>query len=167
MVVEFNHFPEISKKLENALSKVVRETAMDIQARAASAAPVAAENGSFLRDSIYVTGAGMSSTYGRGVRKAGSLKANKHGVISGKRIQRYIARKDRQAKQEAMLFNELPPPPDKTSAYVAVGATYGMYVNYGTRRMPARPFWEPAIEAARPGFDAALSAIESQLGGTP
>ena len=163
MVVVFNHFPEISKQLENALSGIVHNTALDIQTRAASAAPVAT---GLLRDSIYVTGGGGSSTYAR-INPVAKLGHNKGGVSTRRHIQSFIKRRAKQLKQEALLFNELPPPPGKTSAYVAVGATYGLYVNYGTRRMPARPFWEPAIEAARPGFDAALSAIESQLGGTP
>lgn len=53
--------------------------------------------------------------------------------------------------------------PDKTTAYVAVAAAYGAPQNYGTRHLPARPFFEPGIEDARPGFEAALAAIEGQL----
>lgn len=59
---------------------------------------------------------------------------------------------------------EVEAPPDNKTAYVAVGALYGIYQNYGTRYLPPRPFFEPGIEATQPDFEAALSAIESQLG---
>lgn len=42
---------------------------------------------------------------------------------------------------------------------VLVGAHYGIYVNYGTRFMAARPFYEPGIAAVRPQFMAAMKAI--------
>jgi HK97 gp10 family phage protein len=60
----------------------------------------------------------------------------------------------------------LPPvdaPPDDYTAYVGVGAYYGVYVNYGTRYMAARPFWEPAIDQVRSGFDAAMDAIRQKM----
>lgn len=100
----------------------------------AQAASNAAVDTGFLRNSIYtVTTEG--STYGR----AGS------------------------APGDATLLPEVPGPGDKHTAYVAVGASYGAYVNYGTRYQPAQPFWEPAIDAVVPSLNAALEAIESQL----
>lgn len=48
-------------------------------------------------------------------------------------------------------------------AQIVVGADYGIYQEFGTRFMPPHPYLIPAVEAARPGFEAALSAIESQL----
>ena len=47
--------------------------------------------------------------------------------------------------------------------FVVVGASYGIYQNYGTRYMPGRPFFEPGVEQTRPGFESAISAIESRL----
>ena len=47
--------------------------------------------------------------------------------------------------------------------FVIVGAPYGIYQNYGTRYMPGRPFFEPGVEQTRPGFESAISAIESRL----
>ena len=123
----YNHFPEIAVAMHKALSQVVRKTAMDIQASAASKAPV---DTGFLRNSIYVV-TSESSTYKGG----------------GKSL------------------SEVTKPEDDLTAYVAVGANYGVYVNYGTRHMPAQPFWEPAIEEAKPGFQAALDAIETKIKG--
>lgn len=42
---------------------------------------------------------------------------------------------------------------------VAVGAEYGFWVNYGTRRLRAQPFFEPAVEEARRYFEAELKKL--------
>lgn len=131
--VLFNHFPQIADQLDKALSQAVRKTAFDLQAAAASNAPV---DTGYLRNSIYVK-TSQDSTYSGGDKD----------------------------------LPEVESPPDDKTAYVAVGAYYGVYVNYGhhTRSgsfVPAQPFWEPAVDATQASFEAALSAIESQLGGS-
>ncbi len=40
-------------------------------------------------------------------------------------------------------------PPDDMSAVIGVGASYGIYLEYGTRNMPAQPYVTPQTEAAR------------------
>ena len=159
MAESFNHFSKIADSLEPTFSKIIRKTAFDIQAKAAQKAPV---DTGFLRNSIYVVTAG-TSTYGRGVQKAGKLKANKQGVITRKRLQAHVRRLDRQRAQEAMLLQEMPPPPDKLTAYVAVGASYGIFLEFGTRRQPAKPYFWQSVDEVRPSFEAALSAVESKL----
>lgn len=47
----------------------------------------------------------------------------------------------------------------KHSWEVTVGADYGMYVEYGTVRMAAKPYFNPAIDKVRPQFMAALKGI--------
>lgn len=42
---------------------------------------------------------------------------------------------------------------------VAVGAEYGLYVEMGTLRTPAKPFLIPAAEAVAPAFEQAIEAI--------
>lgn len=49
-----------------------------------------------------------------------------------------------------------------TSALVTVGAEYGIYVEFGTRYMAARPYFMPAVELVAPQFEAAL---RNALGG--
>jgi len=49
-------------------------------------------------------------------------------------------------------------------AIVSTGTTeedapYAIYVEYGTRRMAARPYMRPAAEAARPAFEAAMKKL--------
>ncbi len=50
-----------------------------------------------------------------------------------------------------------------TQAIVGVGASYGIYQELGTSRMPAHPFLVPAMEAERAAFVEALSRIGEQL----
>lgn len=42
---------------------------------------------------------------------------------------------------------------------VVVGADYGVYVEWGTSRMAAQPFLQPAIQAVSPGFLQALKSV--------
>lgn len=125
MAESFNHFAQIAEAFKPAISQVVRKTALDIQAQAASRAPV---DTGFLRSSVYTV-----------TSEGSSYHSGDH------------------------MLPEVGAPPDDQSAYAAVGAEYGVYVNYGTSHMSARPFWEPAIDAVRPGFESAVSAIQAKL----
>lgn len=62
---------------------------------------------------------------------------------------------------------DLLPPLDETAddatAWVAVAAAYGVYVEMGTSHMSAQPFLAPAADDVRPGFEAAWSALEDKL----
>lgn len=58
---------------------------------------------------------------------------------------------------------EVGKPPDKYTAYTAIAAYYAIYQNYGTRYLPARPFFEPALYAVMPTFNAACAAIEDKM----
>ena len=58
---------------------------------------------------------------------------------------------------------EIGRPPDDQTAYAAVAAEYAEYQNYGTSRLPARPFFEPAVDVVRPGFESAVAAIQDRL----
>lgn len=44
-------------------------------------------------------------------------------------------------------------------AEITVGAEYGVHVEYGTTKMPARPFLSPAIDRVRAPFIAAIEKI--------
>jgi HK97 gp10 family phage protein len=45
------------------------------------------------------------------------------------------------------------------SAVVFVGAEYGVYVEFGTRRMRAQPFFTPAADEARRYFEAEMRKL--------
>lgn len=63
----------------------------------------------------------------------------------------------------ASLLPEVAGPTDDQTAYVAVGANYAIDQELGTRFMPAQPAFFPAVEAARPGFEAAIGAIKQRM----
>lgn len=45
-------------------------------------------------------------------------------------------------------------------AFVAVGAAYGIFLEYGTSKMAAQPYLTPAVEAERQPFLDAIKAVE-------
>lgn len=51
----------------------------------------------------------------------------------------------------------------ETSGQVATNIEYSVYVNYGTSRMAARPFMDPAAEGERRHFMRKMTDLESRL----
>ncbi len=49
--------------------------------------------------------------------------------------------------------------PGSTKAVVGTSVEYAVYVEYGTRKMAAIPHLTPAVEAVRPGFEAAMQEL--------
>lgn len=156
----FNRFPKIADEMHKAISKVVRKAAYDIAATAMKNAPV---DTGFLRNSIYVV-THDESTYGEELtrRTTPSSKPTKSGKPRklSKRAQAI------KAHMETDLLPEVDKPDNDTTAYVAVGASYGIYLEMGTRYQPAQPYLAPAIEAVRPKFEAALGKIDEHLKGS-
>lgn len=52
---------------------------------------------------------------------------------------------------------------DDQTAYIAVAADYGVYLELGTSTHPAHPYLAPAAETVRPSFLDAMSRVESLL----
>lgn len=63
----------------------------------------------------------------------------------------------------ASLLPEVEKPKDGHTAYVAVGANYGAFVELGTSKMAAQPYLIPAADAVRPAFTDAMSRIEAAM----
>lgn len=63
----------------------------------------------------------------------------------------------------AEVLPEIARAEDERTAYVAVGANYGAFVELGTVHMAAQPYLTPALEAVRPGFLAAMEKLEEQM----
>jgi HK97 gp10 family phage protein len=60
----------------------------------------------------------------------------------------------------------LPPvgvPDDDMSAWVGVGANYGIYLEFGTRFMPAQPYFMLAVRATEHFFDSLVQQIVMAL----
>lgn len=88
----------------------------------------------------------------------GFLKNSIYAVTSDKRYKTGFHSGYKKGEQ---MLPEVPSPPDDQTAYAAVGAAYGVYVNNGTSRMAARPFWDQAIDATRAGFEKASVEISN------
>lgn len=66
-------------------------------------------------------------------------------------------------KKDSYLLPEVAKAENKYTAYVAVGANYGIYQEFGTRFMPAQPYFYPAIDAAAAPFEQVIAAIEQEM----
>lgn len=64
---------------------------------------------------------------------------------------------------ESKLLPEVESPPNALTAYVVVGASYGIYVEYGTEHGPAQPYLTPAAEFVRPQFERAAAGLERRM----
>ena|SRR5215471_16329254 len=132
----FNKFPEIAAAFGQVAQDLVDKVATDVEETAQQNCPV---DTGFLRDTIYVR------TYTRSDYKGG-------GRVSKK------------AKQSgSYTLKSVPQPPNQYTAYVAVGASYGAFVELGTVKMSAQPFFFPAVEANRDAFEREAGDLEAQI----
>lgn len=129
-----NRLPEIRSVLTFEVDQAVRKAAFDLAAHAKDLAPV--DTGA-LKNSIWVL-TSKDSTYGEALQAA-------------------LARNP---KAQAVSPPAVPPP---GTAYVGAGVHYAVYVEYGTRRMAARPFMRPAADAVGPGLAGALRGVLKRL----
>ena len=66
-------------------------------------------------------------------------------------------------KPGSHLLPEVDKPPDDLTAFVAVAANYGVFVNFGTSRMPANPFFNTAAVQAQQRFTLRMETLEKRL----
>lgn len=62
------------------------------------------------------------------------------------------------------MLPEIPAAEDALTAYVAVGASYGVFVEWGTVHSPAQPYLTPAVELETPLFLLAMQHLEEDIG---
>ena len=134
LIVIYDLLPEIVTQLDRAVDAAVRKAAFDIQRGAQQRAPV---DTGFLKNSIY------------------TVTENKSGYD-----QAYL--KADSKNPEGEMLPEVAPA-GKHEAYVAVGASYGVYVEFGSVHHSAQPYLTPAAEYEWPAFQAALAKIEAKL----
>jgi hypothetical protein len=65
----------------------------------------------------------------------------------------------------SLLEDQVPEVEDPFTAYIAVAASYGIYVEMGHHGNPGKPYLGPAVEIMRPLFELAMSKLESRLQG--
>jgi hypothetical protein len=139
IITLFNRLPELSPLLQIVVGQLVRKAAFDLEALAATLAPV--DLGA-LKSSIYVV-TSKDSDYETHAAAAQSLRP------------------------DATVLPQVEAPKSPTMAIVAVGMDYGLYQEFGTVYQPAQPYLTPAAEVVKPQFLAALSGLEQflKLGG--
>lgn len=153
-----SRFRQIGQEAEEELSKIVRKTAFNVESGAKQNAPV---DTGFLRASVF-TVTDRTSGFG-GARTAAIMKAGASAAKTARKRYKTSSKDVRQAaaisaKEEAergsvSSFIETIHAPGRLEALVAVGAEYGVYVEYGTTRAPAQPYLTPAVESVRSDFE--------------
>ena len=135
--------------LDELLRRLVLKAAYDVEARAKQRiTDVGAVDTGSTRASIYVRyggrgGAPLGSYYGR------------------------LAEARAISPQTEFLDPGMPDVGDGHAALIGPSTNYAAYIEFGTVRMPARPYMVPALEDVRGGFEAAVAAAITQLGNAP
>ena len=127
--------------------RLVDRTAFAVEREAKLRAPV---DTGFLRNSIY-TVTTSTSGYDEALRVAERLEARRHAGQRRDRAGRWV--------DVAGEMLEETRGPGFLAAIVAVGAEYGVWVEYGTARQAAQPYLEPAIEAVRASWERGLAEL--------
>jgi hypothetical protein len=133
-----NRLPEIRRQLPAIRQQIADETAQDWA--------VAATEQIIANDQID-SGALANSPYTTSV--SGSGYAAVASAVRGR-------------NPEVELLPEVPAPPAGQAA-VAIAVGHGAPQNYGTTRLPARPFWEPARELTRQRFRERLAGLQERI----
>lgn len=164
--VQFNHFPQMIEKLQEARSQIVRKATFDVERNAKQGAPV---DTGFLRNSIYSvteegSGFGGAST-GAIARRAKNYtyRATKNQELNYQRgLEAGLKTAASHKAAQAQLFPEVSSM-QPGQGLVLVGAIYGIFVELGTVHMGARPFLYPAAMRAQPDFLNAWRRLEGML----
>lgn len=130
----FNHFALMANIIDEDCPNLVEKTAFDAQANV---------QGMIRTNGQIDTGFMVNSVYVVAYKKRTSPGGAR---MKGQRL--------------------LPPRPNtrsKYTAYVIVGAEYGVYQNNGTRYQSGRPFFEPGINKTAPSFDSGFQVIRAKL----
>jgi hypothetical protein len=153
-----NNNPQVRASIASAAKQATAKAALDTEAEAKLqiTAKGAVDTGA-MRASVYA-----STPYMSHYQKAAS-EAKSEAAKGSRKLRRLKKAKPK----KITLFPERIPEnsPGHAESLVAVAANYGGYVEYGTRRMPARAFMKPSEEKIRPAFVSACKRLlEEQMG---
>jgi len=141
MALGFNKWFKIAAALKPAAAEVVRDEAFfvadaikeQIAANGQISAGEEGYPGGFMHDSVYASTT-EKSTYGEGVGPP----------------------------KDSYRLPEVKPENDQQGTF-GVAANYGIFQNYGTRYLPARPFFEPGMERGSAQFDVYMATMEARI----
>jgi hypothetical protein len=145
--VDTSDFERFSVKLPLEIEQAVRRSAFFLEGHASLLAPY--DTGA-LKASIY-TDTFVSTERERAIATARALWAARHlQVVEGDA-----------SEERASALGPIAPAPDSPrspfEAVVAAGMEYAIYLEYGTSRMAARPYFQPAIASTQPVFESLVS----------
>ncbi len=152
--------PEILAKLPIALDTIVQETALGIQGDAQESMS-GDKHGRLYRIKAMTVGA--KGKRGKGMIAAG-MRSRNGRVTVGYKVHRASAPGEAPAIDTGYLVNTIQTRKTGTgSAQVSVGADYAAPLEFGTRKMAARPFLRPAADRAWAKFMELLAGLEAML----
>lgn len=166
MVLESNLFGPLAKKMPGAVGRIVRRNGERVRTHAVRI--MAGPKGGRL----YRKGA-IKKSYKTGGRKAKEfIEGGFKGTENGGKTQFTVGYKTHRAsapgEAPAIDYGNLRSGisvemTGETTAMVGVAADYGAPLEFGTRKMAARPFMRPSVDAVQPAFEADLRNLESDL----
>jgi HK97 gp10 family phage protein len=142
-----DHSGDLERSLDADLGKAVRRTAFKIEGAAKQAAPV---DTGYLRNSLFTV-----TDQGSGANAALTRTERRRDITNRKRRKKGQA--DLLIRLNADLTSLRVGAP--TEAYVAVGASYGPFVEFGTASRAAHPFLGPAVDREKADFERGVAAI--------
>lgn len=134
VVTRFNNIPQHVNAAREGMKESLKEAAFEIENRTKeNIRKVDAIDTGNLLNSVYVSIPGDD-------RRPQKL------AVSG---EFFSVKQNRNVKVKADNLGERTPLPSGNQITVGVAAAYGIYVEFGTRRMAARPYFFPAVESVR------------------
>lgn len=133
---DFNNWSKLADAFDEAQSQVVHKTAFDWLANAQAQIRT-----NHQIDTGFMVNSGYVRTYDESTYTQASAPLKKG--------------------QEKLP--EVERPANNKEAFIGFGAAYTWWQNYGTSRIPARPFLEPSHDLTQPSFDEALRRIDEKL----
>jgi len=134
-VAGYNHWAQVAAQLEEGLSNLAAQTAEN------GASNV---QGKMLANGQYKTGFMHDAVY------ANTSRGSSYGQVGS-------------PPGDAYLLPEAGSPTNY-NAFFGCAANYSAYQNYGTRYLPARPFFEPGVEETQQDFDTGMAELAAKLG---
>ncbi len=144
VTLDTRELDNLIKKEPERAARIIKSTAFRVESYAKHRAPV--DTGA-LKNSIY------TNLYGQSGIARMALNAARHTVVSHRKGKSPSKKTMKKAQAWAdKRYIPLPSPKSPYEAIVGPSVEYGIYVEAGTRRMKARPYLGPAVEAARQEF---------------
>lgn len=162
----YDRFPELAQAMPGAVGRIVWRTANELR-KSAMVRMEGPKGGRLYRKGAIkknykVGGHGYRKWKGSGAKF--TFSGGRATTVVGYKTHRASAPGEAPAidlgNLRGSIFAEMT---SKTTAIVGVGAEYGIYLEYGTRKMAKRPYIRPAVDEVKVKFLRALQDLEREL----